>query len=262
MIVGPAVSGIGLTVAGLMSVLSPLYVSAPGGRIPTATYDDGTPEVGALFASATAKDHFCTASVVDSPAGDLLVTAAHCIRGTGEGLAFVPEYHDGKRPFGTWTVTAAYGAGTWIDGQSPQADVAFLVVATRIRNGRTTEIQSVTGGHALGTTPAAGTTVTVPAYAAGTDDRPFTCNAGVFDDGAYPGFECHSYPGGTSGAPWLRETSAGRTISGVIGGLHQGGCTVVTSYTSQFGAGVAATYQRAVEDQDPNTFPAAGSDGC
>src|ERR1700731_2819824 len=40
----------------------------------------GQPAVGALFTTSKGRlgQHFCTASVVDSPAGDLLMTAAHC----------------------------------------------------------------------------------------------------------------------------------------------------------------------------------------
>jgi hypothetical protein len=40
--------------------------------------------VGALFTTSSGQlgKHFCTASVVDSPAGDLLMTAAHCVTGT------------------------------------------------------------------------------------------------------------------------------------------------------------------------------------
>jgi V8-like Glu-specific endopeptidase len=42
----------------------------------------------------------CTASVVASPAGNLLITAAHCINGgNGAGykqdIVFIPDYRDG-----------------------------------------------------------------------------------------------------------------------------------------------------------------------
>jgi hypothetical protein len=54
----------------------------------------GTPAVGALFTASAGQlgRHFCTASVVDSPAGDLLITAAHCVTGTAGTIDFVPGY--------------------------------------------------------------------------------------------------------------------------------------------------------------------------
>ena len=41
----------------------------------------GTPAVGALFTISEGRlgSHFCTASVIDSPHHDLVITAAHCV---------------------------------------------------------------------------------------------------------------------------------------------------------------------------------------
>src|SRR6516162_6297864 len=63
----------------------------------------GTPAVGALFTTSAGKlgRHFCTASVVNSPAGDLVITAAHCVSGTSN-VAFVPGYDRGATPYGVW----------------------------------------------------------------------------------------------------------------------------------------------------------------
>ena len=61
----------------------------------------GTPAVGALFTTSAGKlgRHFCTATVVNSPAGDLVITAAHCVSGTS-GVVFVPGYDNGTTPYG------------------------------------------------------------------------------------------------------------------------------------------------------------------
>ena len=58
-----------LAVPGLASAEPPLGTK-------TARKFRGTPTVGALFDSATSKTHFCTASVVASPHGNVLITAA------------------------------------------------------------------------------------------------------------------------------------------------------------------------------------------
>src|SRR5579859_7830432 len=70
----------------------------------------GTPAVGALFATTRGGGlgrHFCTASVVHSPRGDVLITAAHCVpprAARGGQIAFVPGYSGGRAPYEIWTV--------------------------------------------------------------------------------------------------------------------------------------------------------------
>src|ERR1022692_3713578 len=73
----------------------------------------GTPAVGALFTTSGGHlaDHFCTASVVHSRGGDLLLTAAHCLTGRPlgpGGIVFVPAFHDGESPYGSWRITAVF----------------------------------------------------------------------------------------------------------------------------------------------------------
>jgi V8-like Glu-specific endopeptidase len=227
----------------------------------TATHFTGTPAVGALFA-AGASTHHCTAGVVDSPNGDLLVTAAHCVTGTGAGQVFVPGYDDGLAPFGTWRVVAAWAAPGWLTDQDPADDVAFLEVAPEAIDGQLTEIQQVTGGYVLAAEPAASSVVTVPAYVAGDDDRPIICVQAVRVHAGYPAFDCGGYADGTSGAPWLEETAQGTEIAGVIGGLYQGGCRTDVSYSPPFAAVTDQVYERAATGAPPSTLPTLGADGC
>jgi hypothetical protein len=91
--------------------------------------------VGALFslnASGQLGIHFCTASVVDSPSGDLLITAAHCMKGrTASEMAFVPDYARGEKPFGVWTVSRIIVDQSWTSSADPDDDFAFLIVKQR-----------------------------------------------------------------------------------------------------------------------------------
>lgn len=226
-----------------------------------------TSTIGPLFLSAGTTEHYCTASVVDSPHRDLLVTAAHCVFGTGSGIVFAPGYHDGHEPYGTWRVVAAYGAPAWTESQDPQDDAAFLVVAPRTINGRTVDVQQVTGGNRLGRAPAARDHVTVVGYALGAGGDPIICSRKVSTDDGFPQFACPGYVDGTSGGPWLTGTGTGtgtrgRTVVGVVGGLHQGGCRSDVSYSSAFGNTVEQTYLRATAGATASTFPIPGSDGC
>jgi V8-like Glu-specific endopeptidase len=234
--------------------------AAPPGT-PTARTFGGTPTVGPLFPPGSAT-HTCTASVVDSAVGNLLITATHCIAGDAKGYTFVPGYHDGIAPYGSWTVTGAYASPQWVRRRSPRFDVAFLVVAPQRRQGRLRQIQTVTGADRMGTAPAPGTRVTVPAYPIGRDDRPLTCTARVTYRDGYPAFDCTPYVDGTSGAPWLWRSRGGWTVVGVIGGLHQGGCEPWTSYSAPFGSDARQTYAAAVRGARTTTFPGPESDGC
>lgn len=228
---------------------------------PTAHHFSGNLTVGALFPPGVPV-HTCTASVVGSPGRDLLITAAHCIAGTAAGYVFAPGYDHGIEPFGSWTVTGAYGAPGWIARRAPRDDFAFLVVAPHQVNGHPEQIQQVTGANQLGTAPVSGSQVTVPAYSLGRNDDPIACTTRVYYDAGYPAFNCSPYAAGTSGAPWLQHRGHGWSVVGVIGGLHQGGCHPWTSYSAAFGPATLRTASRAARGSDDSTFPPVGTDGC
>src|SRR5712691_350845 len=78
----------------------------------------GVPAVGALF--PLGGKHFCTASIVHSPAGDLAVTAAHCVSSHGAAMVFIPGFHDGQAPYGTWQVTRVYTDPAWAGVAGPR----------------------------------------------------------------------------------------------------------------------------------------------
>jgi V8-like Glu-specific endopeptidase len=228
---------------------------------PTATAFLGVRTVGPLFAPGSTT-HTCTASVVSSPSRNLLITAAHCLTGSAAGVTFAPDFHDGITPFGTWTVTKAYVAPAWSTGVNPARDVAFLVVAPKVINGHTTQIQALTGGNTLAKLPKVGTMITVPAYPIGTSANPITCSAPIYEQNGIPAFNCNPYVAGTSGAPWIVKTAQGSSVVGVIGGPSQGGCYPWTSYSSAFGSATFKTYTLATAGAPPSVLPSPGSDGC
>lgn len=233
-----------------------------GKRVPTSSTTKGVPEVGVLFPNAASTQHGCTASVVDSPRGDVLLTAAHCVTGSGAGMVFAPGYRNGISPYGRWTVTAAHLEPGWMKSQAPQADVAFLTVAPLTIHGRRTAIEQVTGGYRLGGNPRSGEAITVLGYPGGSNNDAITCQTTVYFTGAFPTFDCGGYVGGTSGGPWLVQTARGPRVVGVIGGLNQGGCVDSTSYSSPLTQAARTVYTQASDDADREIAPTPGSDGC
>jgi V8-like Glu-specific endopeptidase len=214
--------------------------------------------IGALFtlsASGQLQNHFCTASVVDSPAGDLAVTAAHCMHGQQAGqVAFVPDYSAGHMPYGIWTVTNVIEDPQWQQAGDVDDDFAFLVVA---QPGATVPIQDLTGGEMLGISAAADREVEVAGYPDSAETMVSCENTVVAFSTTQFQFDCDGFTDGTSGSPLLAEgVPAGATgeaatdgadmVIGVIGGYEQGGYTASVSYAARFATDLAALYQRAL----------------
>jgi V8-like Glu-specific endopeptidase len=257
-----AVFGLGLPATALALGLRAAARSRSRPSVPVSHTSSGALQIGALYATGSTEHHSCTASVVDSPGGNTLITAAHCVSGSGSGMVFIPGEHGGTAPDGRWTVTAVHMAPSWVTGQDPHVDVAFLTVARHVIDGRLTNLQQVTGGYRLGATARRGERVTVTGYPAGTTNDPITCRPTTYLTREYPTFDCRGYVGGTSGAPWLHATKRGLEVVGVIGGLNQGGCVDSTSYSSPLGKAADVAYFRASAGVASDEAPAADSDGC
>jgi len=207
------------------------------------------PAVGALFGvdPGGLGKHFCTASVVDSPHEDLVITAAHCVSSKKPSqIAFVPGYHNGDEPYGVWSVTRVLVDTQWRVHRNPDHDFAFLVIG---RQDGTTGVQRLTGGERLGT----GAPAQVQVHVIGYPDqamRPVVCTSRTSPfGGRQMRFDCGGYTDGTSGGPFLArwDAATGRgTVIGVIGGYEQGGDLASVSYSPRFGRAVQKLYQTAV----------------
>jgi len=238
-------------IAAVFAVGWPAPSAAPDAATPSTVVSAGSPAVGALFTVSDGQlgAHFCTASVVDSPAGDLLITAAHCVAGYSDtnpaDLAFVPGYN-GTAPFGTWTVTRIFVDQAWASTADPADDVAFLAVA-QPRTG--TPIQNVAGGERLDIGRPATGVVRVIGYP-DTQNQPLSClNRIVAVSYTQMQFDCDGYADGTSGSPFLTGVGADAgepAVIGVIGGYQQGGDSANVSYAAAFGQNVQALYEVAV----------------
>ena len=211
----------------------------------------GEAPVGALFtvSNGSLGHHFCTASVVDSPSGDLLITAAHCVTGLGSAIEFVPGYNGGKASYGAWPVTHIYTDAAWQATGDDSDDVAFLRVSQPADSAGSQTLEDITGAELLGTGDPAREWVTVIGYPNATN-LPITCSNWTSKFSAHQmEFDCGGYTDGTSGGPFLahvsKKTGLG-TVIGVIGGYQQGGDTPAISYSIIFGSNVQDLYQEAI----------------
>jgi len=231
--------------------LADAVVATPAGstaRLPAARTFSGVPSVGALFsltADGALGRHFCSASVVDSPHRDLVITAAHCVTGrVASRIAFVPDYARSTAPVGAWSVGRIYVDRAWVGDRNPDDDFAFLVVD---RPETLEPIEQVTGGERLDLAASPTHVLEVIGYPDDLD-RPITCtNRGRSFSPTQIEFACRGYTTGTSGAPLLLAARARgeRAVIGVVGGYEEGGDTPAISYAARLAGAAGALYRAA-----------------
>ncbi len=160
---------------------------------------------------------------MDSPKGNIVVTAAHCVSGE-RNIFFTPGYHDGQAPYGTWRAVATYLHDGWagekdVNGGS-RYDFAFLVMEPH--DGR--NIAQVTGSSLRlkidNPLPSAMTVYGYPSTGHPQSNKPLKCDSTSRPDGAsWQRLDCKGLPGGVSGGPWINRGT--KDLIGVIGGKNQ-----------------------------------------
>lgn len=229
---------------------------------------DGLPQVGTFFwTDGSNTGRFCGGTVVRSPHGDLVVSAAHCLRSPDpkRQLSFVPQYHDGQKPHGIYPVDRIYLDQRYYDlGTSGGARWDYAVVRLAAREDGA-EVEDVTGGFTLLPYPGYDhrnvRLIGYPGNSDTTHPKPLDCNSSTHrytsTDPAAPGdfleIACAGYIGGTSGGPFLVRDFSGYALIGVIGGYHTGGDFPDVSYSSYFTVDALALYVHAVRGDPPAT---------
>ena len=205
-----------------------------------------------LFYTTGGKGHFCTASVVDSTADDLALTAAHCVysKGFATNIEYVPGYHDGKQPYGVWPVRTITVASGWRLSHDPDLDFAFLTLAAA--GGK--QIQARTGGLTIGFTRWYSEKIEVIGHN-DSGAAPIRCatRSFRFRTGQME-FYCHGFWTGTSGGPWIIGYNAKNgtgTVFGVIGGYELGGDYEWASYSAYFGSATRTLFQQVEHPATP-----------
>ncbi|KAG6014921.1 hypothetical protein E4U54_004638 [Claviceps lovelessii] len=215
-----------------------------------AVFYDGIPTVGVLY-DRNIKKHYCTASVVDSKKGNMIITAAHCLSTDGTEIHFAPGYNNGKTPYGTYPVLATYIQPGWNKNFDEKLDFAFMTLGKGKFNGKMVNVQEATGGgNRLVTTAGYSQTVEIVGYAYG-EQRARHCSSMTYEAKAgQMGIECGPLQSGTSGAPWIANynpaTKRGDVI-GDIGGWHTGGCDDYETFSCRFSQATRDLYDRAAK---------------
>ncbi|WP_330342554.1 trypsin-like serine peptidase [Streptomyces sp. NBC_00557] len=213
--------------------------AAPGvaADMPTAEHILGLPSVGTIFTYDTDPTtqrmhaHHCTASVVESPGRNLILTAGHC---DGGKAVFVPMYAAektlDKQTFGFYRVAKFFTDNRYVhNSKKPISDLDFSFGRLEpSRSGK--QAQDVVGANTLVRTPGYLNKVTLLGYPASHDpeDHPVRCPT---QTEALPGFyqiqaKCRGMWGGVSGGPWFSKVDWAKgtgEIIGNVGGYNGGG---------------------------------------
>ncbi|MFJ3976845.1 trypsin-like serine peptidase [Streptomyces sp. NPDC090021] len=247
--------------AGIVAVCAVALMKAPGERAALPF-----PTVGVLMAGG---EHWCTASVVDSPKGNVVATAAHCVAPAGEDgqpgevahdglaigeLSFAPAFSGegaGTRPLGVWKVKAIHVDDRWTKWGEDTADFAFLTIEPD-EDGRS--VQEAVGGRAEAPRPewTSGyerdvTVVGYPESGHNPENRPVSCTTQTRHDDDDPDMlymSCAGFWTGTSGSPWIADRG-GANPAGHLIGVLSGGDTDVDSTAALFDERAEALYERA-----------------
>ncbi|MFJ1643867.1 trypsin-like serine peptidase [Streptomyces sp. NPDC088258] len=217
----------------------------------------GLPLVGTFFWSdAKGAGHFCGGTVVNSPGRNLVMSAGHCFDGktARPNLAFVPQYDDGKKPYGSYAVKPG---GVFIDqryltrGRDAAAGLDFNFIQLAPRDGKNVQ-DAVGGADPLFDAGYEHDPVRLVGYPSD-QPHPLECTDRTerFDSpspgipGSFLRIECDAYSGGSSGGPFLVRSDSGWGVVGVIGGWKTGGDTDDVSYSPYLGEDARALYDRA-----------------
>ncbi|MEV8068290.1 hypothetical protein AB0P32_19485 [Streptomyces sp. NPDC085995] len=212
--------------------------AAAAAAMPTAEHVLGLKSVGATFSyttdptTETMHAHSCSASVVESPGHDLILTAGHC--SGGKKAVFVPMYTAertlDKQPFGFYRITSWFSDNRYEHNtKKPVSDLDFAFGRLAKSSGGK-QAQDVVGANTLVRTPGYLNKVTMVGYPSSHDpeDHPVRCPT---QTEALPGFyqiqaKCRGMWGGVSGGPWFSKVDWAKgtgEIIGNVGGYNGGG---------------------------------------
>ncbi|WP_432513659.1 trypsin-like serine peptidase [Kineococcus sp. SYSU DK001] len=236
-----------------------------GDAVSTATDWAGATQsrVGRLYFTQGAGKYECTASSVDSPKGNVVVTAGHCLTENGKAstnVVFVPGLDGTVEPLGRFSIGKMFTTTQWqTQDQSSAAalnfDIGFAVASPR--DGRS--LKDAVGAYGIDFTDTL-SRVTVLGYPGKTlnpdgsvevDGSTLQYCAGWEFTDSGPGSTTDratlcDLAGGSSGGPWLRDfdpaTGAG-TVTSVVSFSYDNNSSVL--YGPLLGEAAKAVYTEA-----------------
>ncbi|MFF8012806.1 trypsin-like serine peptidase [Streptomyces sp. NPDC007929] len=170
-----------------------------------------TKTAGRVFFSYQGRTASCSGNAVTSANKSTVITAGHCVKLEGAwhtNWVFVPGYHDGQRPYGTWTASKTLSTPQWTASEDINYDIGAAVVAPL--DGQ--KLTDVVGGQGLAFNTGynkAMYSFGFPAAAPYDGEKFIYCSGNTTRDFLLSkdhGLTCNM-TGGSSGGPWFTQFS-------------------------------------------------------
>lgn len=230
---------------------SPVDTQAlPNGGGPWTGGGDIVTTAGRVFFTMGDRNASCSGNAVTSANGSTVLTAGHCVKYQGAwhtNWTFVPGYHDGQRPYGTWTAKSISSTPQWVASEDMNYDVGAAVVNPL--NGQ--NLTDVVGGQGVAFNQAYNQsmyTFGFPAADPYDGEKFIYCSGSTIKDfllTADHGMSC-DMTGGSSGGPWFYNFNEA-TGTGLQGSVNSFGYTFLPGYMfgPYFGAEAQTLYNTA-----------------
>jgi V8-like Glu-specific endopeptidase len=215
------------------------------------------------------KKYECSASVVPSRKGNVILTAAHCVidpetgvTATAGSVVFIPGYHNGVAPDGAWEAVgyrATESWGKWAEKKlkppNEGTDLAFLLLEANQESENShyrENVEKVAGSLGIAFDQACDQTYTQYGYPA---EAPYDGEILYSHTTPYIGTDPSSaitpkpvkvasdFTGGSSGGPWTIGSSSALTALSVTAYGYEGQPGYL--YGPYFGETARATYEHA-----------------
>ncbi|MEU2542663.1 trypsin-like serine peptidase [Streptomyces iakyrus] len=170
-----------------------------------------TKTAGRVFFSYQGRTASCSGNAVTSANKSTVITAGHCVKMQGAwhtNWVFVPGYHDGQRPYGTWAASKTLSTPQWTASEDINYDIGAAVVAPL--DGK--RLTDVVGGQGLAFNTGynkAMYSFGFPAAAPYDGEKFIYCSGTTTRDFLLSndhGLTCNM-TGGSSGGPWFTQFS-------------------------------------------------------
>ena len=100
-------------------------------------------------------DFACSGTVIGSPAGNVAVSAGHCVFDAGfsdtwaTNWTFVPGYHDGQSPFGEWVAGRLASTPEWVAGEGGDEGIRYDEGMAVMQPNGSTQLEQAVGARGI-----------------------------------------------------------------------------------------------------------------
>ncbi|MGP3983634.1 trypsin-like serine peptidase [Streptomyces sp. KR80] len=205
---------------------------------------------GRVFFTFQGRTASCSGNAVTSKNASTVITAGHCLKYQGSwhtNWVFVPGYHDGQRPHGTWTATKTVTTPQWAESEDINYDVGAAVVSP-LDGKRLTDVVGAQGLQFNGGYNKPMYAFGFPAASPYDGSKLIYCSGNTSKDMFFSndhGMACNM-TGGSSGGPWFASFNEA-TGTGLQTSVNSFGYTFLPNrmFGPYFGNEAESVYEQA-----------------